>query len=284
VTITLPSPAPICVTSWIGGYPFREVPHPTPDVLARVLVREGFGGAWVGHLSGAFFRDPGPSNDLLDDACAPYATLMPAPIVRPDWPQWERQLADAVHAGAQAVRVYPGIWGLGAHHPALAALAEAAALAGAALHVTCRFEDPRQRHRADGSSDVDAATLRFLLRRRGQAPAPVVVIAGAGRELIEEVFWGLTPEEQSRAFFDFHWVWGPPEDHFSHLVRTVGASHLAWSSWWPLRLTQHARALVDLTPSAVGQTFADGNTIAERAVLEARSLGIAREPAAPPSH
>ena len=37
----------IDVNALIGPYPFRFVPHPDPDVLARVLEREGLSGAWV---------------------------------------------------------------------------------------------------------------------------------------------------------------------------------------------------------------------------------------------
>lgn len=265
--------APIDVTAWIGGYPYRDIPHPDPDVLVRVLDREGFGGAWVGHLPGAFHRDPVPSNRALYAALRPHrAVLHPAPIVRPDWPGWERQLREARDEGAPVVRVYPAQWGLSAQHPALAELVDACGSIGLPIHVTLRFEDLRQRHPLDGASDVPAATVRAMLRR----PAPgggsaasgaVIVVAGAGREVLEETYWGLTPSEQARVFHDFHWLWGPPEDHFAHLVRTIGPARLAWSSWWPLRLTQQSRALIDLLPEDLRQSagpsdFADGDRIA----------------------
>ncbi len=257
---------PIDVNSWIGGYPFRDLPHTDPDVLVRVLDREGFAGAWVGHLPGAFHRDPVPSNRALLAALAGYRDrLHPTPIVRPDWPGWELTLREAVNAGAPAVRAYPAQWGLGAGHPALAELALACGETGVALHVTVRFEDLRQRHLMDTPGDVPAATLRAIAR------LPLsrchLVVAGAGRELIEETHWGLTPDEQARVFYDFHWLWGPPEDHFAHLVETMGADRLAWSSWWPLRLTQQSRALIDLLPEETGklvadESFADGRRIA----------------------
>ena len=128
---------PIDVNAWIGGYPFREIPHPDPDVLVRVLDREGFSGAWVGHLPGAFHRDPAPSNRVLYAALAAHrAVLHPAPIVRPDWPGWQNTLAEAVAEGAPAVRAYPAQWGMGPGHPALADLMYACGEAGVALHVT----------------------------------------------------------------------------------------------------------------------------------------------------
>lgn len=266
---------PIDVTSWIGGYPFRDVPHPEPETLVRVLEREGFAGAWVGHLPGAFFRDPVPSNRVLYAALEPFAgVLLPAPIVRPDWPGWTTMLRDAVNAGAPSVRAYPAQWGLGPGHPALAELAFACGEAGVALHVTIRFEDLRQRHPMDSAGDVPAATLRAIARLAGSRCH--LVVAGAGRDLIEETHWGLTPDEQQRVCYDFGWVWGPPEDHFAHLVATIGAERLAWSSWWPLRLTQQSRALVDLLPHhgpspLSEQIFADGRVIFEAAQRMAQS-------------
>ena len=55
----------IDVNTFIGPYPFRHVPHPDPDVLVRVLDREGMRQAWVGHLPSAFYRDPTPGNAAL---------------------------------------------------------------------------------------------------------------------------------------------------------------------------------------------------------------------------
>lgn len=256
---------PIDVTCWIGGYPFRHVPHPDPQTLVRVLEREGFAGGWVGHLPGAFHRDTVPSNDMLYRALTPHRDMLfPAPIVRPDWPGWEQQLRTAVNEGAPAVRGYPAQWGLGGSGP-MADLAYACGEAGVVLHLTVRFEDLRQRHHLDTSGDLTAAVVRHLARLPNSRCK--LMLAGAGRELLEEIHWGLTPEEQTRVWYDWHWIWGPPEEHFSHLIDTVGAERLAWSSWWPLRLTQQARALVDLLPPRLAvdtQKFADGRSIAQR--------------------
>lgn len=266
---------PVDVTTWIGGYPFRDIPHPDPEILVRVLDREGFGGGWVGHLPGAFHRDPVPSNRTLYQALAPHrAWLHPAPMVRPDWPRWQQMLATARDEGAPAVRAYPTLWGLGGAG-ALSDLAYACGEAGIVLHLTVRFEDLRQRHHLDTAGDLTAAVVRHLARLPESRCH--LVVAGAGRELLEEIHWGLTPAEQARVWYDWHWLWGPPEDHFAHLVRTVGAARLAWSSWWPLRLTQQARALVDLLPADLTNgplPFADGRSIA--AVAQAAAQASAR--------
>ena len=173
----------------------------------------------------------------------------------------------AVESGAVAVRAYPPQWQLGPHDACMLELAAACGEAGLPLVLTVRFEDLRQRHPLDVAGDLTAAAIRALARSTGNVR---LVVTAAGREMIEEVHWGLTPAEQARVWWDISWIWGPPEDHFEHLVRTVGANRLAWASWWPLRLTQQARALVDLLPPSLraitpDDAFADGRSIAAAA-------------------
>lgn len=237
----------IDVTAWVGSYPFRQVPHPDPEVLVRVLEREGFGGAWVGHLPGTFHRDPTASNAELYKLLSPFRnSLWPVPLVRPGWPRWEATLKQAKDEGAPAVRVSTQQLGIDTGGAEMKELAYAAGEAGLVLHLTVRLEDLRQRHPLDSTADLPAAGVRALARLP-QSKCKILV-AGAGKDLIEEIYWGLTPQEQQRVWYDFHWVWGPPEHHFSHLVRAIGAERFAWSSWWPLRLTQQSRVLVDLLP------------------------------------
>ncbi len=243
----LPSFADVDVSAWIGPYPFRDVPHPDPEVLVRVLERERIGRAWVGWLPSAWHRDPAAGNARLLEALAPWRDVLdPAPAIRPDWPGWERELARQLDAGAAAIRVYPAQWGLGPGHPALTALARLCASVAKPLHITIRVEDLRQRHPLDTAGDVPAATIRTLARA---GTGCTLVVSGAGRDHIEEVCWGLTPEERTLVWFDFGWVWGPPEEHFAHLVRTLGPDRFVLGTQWPLRLVQQSRALLALLPA-----------------------------------
>jgi len=231
--------------AFIGPYPFRHLPHPDPDVLVRVLAREGLDGAWVGYLPSAWHRDPAPGNDALLAALAPHGRMLhPAPVVRPDWPAWERSLRALVEQGAGCVRAYPMHWGMAPDDPRLRALALACGEIGVPLVLTVRFEDLRQRHPLDVGGELTAAHVRALAR----AGNVRLVVTGAGRELMEEAHWGLTPDEQRRVFWDFAWIWGPPEDHLAHLLRTMGASRFVYGTHWPLRLTQNPRANLDLLP------------------------------------
>jgi hypothetical protein len=233
------------VNTLIGAYPFRHVPHPDPEVLVRVLDREGIDDAWVGHLPSAFHRDPTHGNAELFKALKPFARLKPVPTIRPDWPRWEDALRDVASAGVVAVRAYPAQWGLGPHDVSMRELALAAGERGMAVVLTVKFEDLRQRHSLDVSGDLTAAAIRSLARVGDRVR---LVVTAAGRDMIEEVHWGLTPAEQQRVFWDISWIWGPPEDHLAKLFETIGASRFVFGTQWPMRLTQTPRATLDLLP------------------------------------
>ncbi|MGQ0713372.1 MAG: hypothetical protein ACT4PJ_06535 [Gemmatimonadaceae bacterium] len=258
----------IDVHAWIGVYPFRDVPHPEPEILARVLEREGVAGAWVGHLPSAFWRDPSSGNAALYAALEAWTdVLRPAPCVRPDWPQWEGAVADAHARGAAAIRAYPPQWGLAPDDARMRSLAIACGEAALPLLLTTRFEDVRQRHWMDGAGDLSGAAVRALARASDRVH---VVVAAAGRALIEEVHWGLTPEERGRVWWDISWIWGPPEDDLAHLLRTCGAERFVYGSGWPLRLTQAPRANLALLPDDLRDaTLATADDILAHARLAA---------------
>ena len=254
----------IDVNALIGPYPFRHLPHPDPDVLVRVLDREGITTAWVGHLPSAFYRDPTPGTRELYARLSPFADRLRAvPTIRPDWPRWEQAVREAASSGAPAVRAYPPQWGFGPHDTAMHDLALATGEQGMALLLTVRFEDLRQRHSMDTAGDLSAAAIRSLARA---GPAVRLIVTAAGREMIEEVHWGLTPEEQSRVFWDISWIWGPPEDHLAKVFRTIGPGRFVFGTQWPLRLTQNPSANLDLLPEELqGASLADPRTICAEA-------------------
>jgi predicted TIM-barrel fold metal-dependent hydrolase len=249
----------LAVSALIGAYPFREIPHSDPETLVRVLDREGIAEAWVGHLPTAFHRDPHYGNLALYQAIANHRDrLHAAAVVRPDWPGWETELERAVHEGAVAIRVYPAHWGLGPEHATMAALGRACARHKLPVVFTVRFEDSRQRHSLDVAGDLPAATIRALAR--AGTGARIVVVA-AGRAMIEEVYWGLTPSERELVWYDTSWIWGPPEEDFAHLLRTLGAERFVYGTGWPMRLAQVTRAnLALLPPDLDGARLADPST------------------------
>lgn len=245
----------IDVNALIGPYPFRQVPHPEAEILDRVVQRDGLDGAWVGHLPSAWHRDPSAGNDELFKALEKLPRLKPVPTIRPDWPDWENALRSAKSNGAVAIRAYPQHWGLGPGDASMRDLALACGEAQLPLMLTVRFEDLRQRHSLDVAGDLTAAAIRHLARAGDSVR---LIVTAAGREMIEEVHWGLTPEEQGRVLWDISWIWGPPEDHLAKLFRTIGANRFVYGTQWPMRLTQTPRANLDLLPDdLVGSQLAD---------------------------
>ena len=230
----------IDVNTLVGPYPFRFVPHPEPEVLVRVLDREGLTSAWVGHLPSVFYRDANAGNAQLYTALTPFADrLRPVPTIRPDWPDWQRSLKTAREAGAPAIRAYPAHWQLAAGDHRMTELALACAEMRMAVVLTVRFEDLRQRHHLDVAGDLQPAAVRALARAGKNIR---LIVTAAGREFIEEVHWGLTPDEQRRVVWDISWVWGPPEEHLAKLFRSISSERILFGIPWPLADAQRAFA------------------------------------------
>jgi hypothetical protein len=245
----------IDVNTLIGGYPYRYVPHPEPAMLDGVLQRDGLDAAWVGHLPSAFHRDPSLGNKELFAALEKFPRLKPVPTIRPDWPGWRESLSEVKQKGAVAIRAYPQHWGMGPGDGAMRALAIAAGEAKLPLVLTVRFEDLRQRHSLDVAGDLQAAAIRDLARAGDSVR---LIVTAAGREMIEEVHWGLTPDEQGRVLWDISWIWGPPEDHLAKLFRSIGPGRFVYGTQWPMRQVQTPRANLDLLPDdLVGVQLAD---------------------------
>ncbi len=234
------------VNAFIGEYPFRSVPHPDPDALVRVMDREEIAQAWVASLPAVWHRDPTHANDALIARLAPHASRLRAvPTIRPDWPQWRDALGRCADHNVPAIRAYPVHWGLGADDERLTQLAAECAGQGMALLLTVRFEDLRQRHALDVAGDLPAASVRELARADTGAR---IIVTAASRDMIEEVHWGLTPNERAKVWWDISWLWGPPEDHLAHLLRTIGSERFVFGTGWPLRLAQTPRANLALLP------------------------------------
>ena len=237
----------IDVHTYVGGYPFRHVPHPDPDALVRVLDREGVDKAWTAHLPSAFYRDPAAGNVALNAILSPYRSrLVAIPTVRADWPSVPDELSRARDGGAPAVKVYPHLLGQGPESESLAELLQACATLELSVLLTVKFEDSRQKHPMDSVGDLTAPTIRALARMGTGAR---LIVLGAGRAMIEEVHWSLTESERSSVYWDISWIWGPPEDDLAHVFRTVGVDRFLYGSGWPLRLAQTPRANLALLPA-----------------------------------
>jgi predicted TIM-barrel fold metal-dependent hydrolase len=218
------------------------------------MQREGIGQAVVGHLSAPWHRSCTDVNDQLVRMIAPHApVLFAAATIIPGWPGWEREVQRVANNGAVAARIYPNHWGHGGRYDTalLTDFMEACSAAGLTVLQTVRFEDARQRHALDVAADLSAAQVRLLVRAHDHGR---VVLCCAGRGLIEEIHWSLTPGERERIWYDISWIWGPPQDDLAHLLAKVGHDRFLFGSMWPLRLVQTPFANLNLLPEALAST------------------------------
>ncbi len=133
--------------AWLGHFPFRHVPHTTPDALLGLIDRHQIERAIVSSLHAVFYRDPQPGNEELASWVAPHRDrLIPCATLNPAYAGWERDLKQCREE-----------WGFprppdSAYHDFRLAGAECRELVEAAtgqgLHVAIplRLEDRRQRH------------------------------------------------------------------------------------------------------------------------------------------
>jgi hypothetical protein len=233
----------IDVNAFLGAYPWRKVPGTSPDALVKALDRTEIDEAWITHLPSLFWRDPTDGNQWLVETARREKRLKPVPVVHPGLAQWEQAIADAVNAGAPAVRCDPLYLGLDPTGGEMRVLAAACGAARIPLMLAVRLEDARQRHPNDVVPELPAAAVRTLIR--GDADLRLLV-THADRGFVEEVQFGSTPEEARRIWWDICWIWGPPEDHLATLLETVGAERFVFGTGQPLRLPETSVAKLDL--------------------------------------
>jgi hypothetical protein len=149
----------------------------------------------------------------------------------------------AVERNAPAIRADPTFLGVAPSGTELSRLLHAAGEASLLFTATVKLEDGRGRHPLDVAADLSPAQVRGWVR---QHTATRFVITAADRDFIEQVHFGLTPEEAGRVWWDISWIWGPPEDHLALLLATVGVDRFLYGSGQPLRLAETPLARLDL--------------------------------------
>jgi predicted TIM-barrel fold metal-dependent hydrolase len=248
------------VATFVGPYPYRHLDQvATPDWLLFQMDRLGLARAWVGYLPSLLHKDPAPGNAALEELVAPHRDrLLPTPTLHPDRPRFEDDLNAAIAMGASAVRLFPQYQGLDPSGGEMRVAIAALAMAGLPAVLTVRLEDARQRHPADGAPELPAAAARALVRSDAEVR---LLVTHADRAFVEEVHFGLTPDEARRVLWDISWLWGPPEDHLAILLETVGFERFTLGTGMPLRIPDAAVAKLDLLdlPDAARESIMGGN-------------------------
>ncbi len=232
------------VAAFVGAYPYRHLERHDPAWLVTQMDRLEIARAWVGHLPSFAYRDPAPGNAELARLLAPYADrLVPVPTIHSGLPRWEDDVNRAVAVEAPAIRLYPQFHGLAPAGGEMRVAVAAAAALRLAVVLTVRFEDVRQRHPPDTAGEFPAAAVRALVR---SDPDVRLLVVHADRAFIEEVHFGLTPDEAARILWDISWLWGPPEDQLALLLDSVGVERFTLGTGMPLRIPDAAFAKLDL--------------------------------------
>jgi predicted TIM-barrel fold metal-dependent hydrolase len=233
------------VATFVGQYPYRHLEQAvSTDWLLMQMDRLEIARAWVGYLPSMLHKDPAPANAALADLTAPHHDrLLPAPTLHPGQPRFEDDLNAAIAMGAPAVHLYPQYQGMDPAGGEMRVAAAALAVADMPAVLTVRLEDTRQRHPADLSPELPAAAVRALIRSDAELH---LLVLHADRAFVEEVHFGLTPDEARRVLWDISWLWGPPEDHLGILLETVGPERFIFGTGMPLRVPDATVAKLDL--------------------------------------
>lgn len=234
----------IDVNSLLGHFPFRRIDGGSPAALLDAMRRTGIDQAWVSNLAAFFWRDPTEGNRILYQAAASHPALRAVPAVHPGFAGWESVLDEAVDQGAPCVRADPTFYGVDPTGEEMRRLVAACGGRNIPLMMATRLEDSRQRHQHDGSTELGAWAIRGLIRSH---PTARIIVTHADRDTIEQVHFGSTPEESARILWDICWLWGPPEDQLTLLVKTVGANRFCFGTGMPLRIPESSVAKLELT-------------------------------------
>lgn len=249
----------IDVNAFVGHYPFRRVEGGSPAALRAAMERNRIDQAWISNLAAVYWKDPTEGNAALYRIAADDAAFRPVPAIHPGMANWRAVLAEARDQGAPAVRIDPLFQGVGPLSRQLADVLHQVAEARLPVMMAVRLEDGRQRHPHDVAPDLDAATVRALIRLNTDLR---IIVTHADREMIEQVHFGSTPGEAGRLLWDICWLWGPPMDDFTHLVRAVGPERFCFGTGMPLRIPESSVAKLELLDATEAvRTGIDGGNL-----------------------
>ena len=102
---------------YLGQWPFRRLRHAGASGVSRLLARAGAGQALATPLQAVFYKDPSEGvREMLDDLGPDHPNILPAAMVNPAFPGWERDLRQMVEEwGCVACGVIPTYHGYRAY-------------------------------------------------------------------------------------------------------------------------------------------------------------------------
>ncbi|MEZ6079983.1 MAG: amidohydrolase family protein [Pirellulaceae bacterium] len=139
----------IDVNVYLSRWPFRRLPHDTPDSLVRKLRFHGVEQAWAGSFDGLLHKDIANVNSRLVADCKQHGEglLVPVGAVNPTLPDWQDDLrrCHEVHQ-MRAIRIHPNYHGYSLDSALCDELFQAAQDRRLIVQLVLAMEDVRVQH------------------------------------------------------------------------------------------------------------------------------------------
>ncbi len=169
---------------YLSRWPFRRLPHDTPDSLVRKLRRRGVEQAWTGSFDGLLHKDVSGVNSRLVADCKQHGDglLVPVGCVNPTLPDWQEDLrrCHEVHE-MKIIRIHPNYHGYGLDSALCHELFQAAQDRGVIVQLVLSMEDTRVQHPLMQVPVVDTTPLETLVKKFPRLPLVVMNNSAAVR-------------------------------------------------------------------------------------------------------
>lgn len=167
----------IDVNVYLSRWPFRRLPHDTPDSLVGKLQHRGVEQAWVGSFDGLLHKDIASVNSRLVEDCHQHGNglLVPVGAVNPSLPDWQDDLrrCHEVHH-MRAIRIHPNYHAYSLDSELCHELFQAVHRRGMIVELVLTMEDVRVQHPLMQVPVVDTAPLAELVKKFPKLPLVIM--------------------------------------------------------------------------------------------------------------